>query len=110
MKKEKLYLERYGRGLPSEDRVVKLLQLASSLSAEKLLDIGCGDGSMSLALKKALGAKEVFGIEISRQGAEEAREKGIACFVLDVDESPTFRGQLHGRRLRDRDHRASLEP
>jgi SAM-dependent methyltransferase len=88
MRKQELYLEGYGRGLPVDYRVMKVLQLASGLTAEKLLDIGCGDGSLSLALRTALSAKEVFGIEISAKGVEEAREKGIVCCELDVDENP----------------------
>lgn len=69
-----------------DDRVAKVLQLASTLTAEKLLDIGCGDGSMSLALKNALGAKEVFGIETSAKGAQEAERKSIVSYEMDVDE------------------------
>ncbi len=82
------YAEAYGKGLPPDDRVVRLLRLASTLTAGELLDIGCGDGSISLALKSALGAKGVFGIEISAKGAEEARKKGIVCYELNVDEGP----------------------
>ena len=88
MSKQQLYVQGYGRGLPAEDRVIKVLQLARALTAEKLLDIGCGDGSMSVALKKTLGAKEVFGIEISARGVQEARRKDIVCYELDVDERP----------------------
>jgi SAM-dependent methyltransferase len=86
MSKQQLYVEGYGRGVPTDDRVAKVLQLASALTAEKLLDIGCGDGSMSLALKRAIGAKEVFGVEISPEGAQEARRNNIVCFQMDVDE------------------------
>ena len=85
---EKLYAEGYGRDILDEDRVVRVLKLASTLTAEKLLDIGCGDGSMTLALKKALGCKEIFGIEISPEGAQQAIEKGVACSTVNVDESP----------------------
>ncbi len=80
------YAEAYGKGLPPDDRMVKVLRLANTLTAESLLDIGCGDGTISLALKSAFGAKEVFGIEISAVGAEEARMKGIVCYELNVDD------------------------
>src|SRR6266849_2264276 len=82
------YAEAYGKGLPPDARVVRLLRLASTLTAGRLLDIGCGDGSISLALKSALGAERVFGIEISAKGTEEARKKGIVCYELNVDEGP----------------------
>lgn len=85
---EELYLDGYGKGVPDEDRVARVLQLASTLTADRLLDIGCGDGSMALALKRACGSKEVFGIEISPEGAQQARENGIACATVNVDERP----------------------
>lgn len=85
---EKLYAEGYSRDISDEDRVVRVLELASTLAAEKLLDIGCGNGSMTVALKERLGCKAAFGIEISPEGAQQAKEKGIDCYSLNVDESP----------------------
>jgi methionine biosynthesis protein MetW len=85
---KELYCEGYGKGLPEEDRIIRLLQLASTRTAETLLDIGCGDGSITVALKGVLRCREAFGVEISSEGAKQARDKGIDVRVLNVDESP----------------------
>ena len=88
MKQQVYYSAGYARRLPPEDRVEKLLAIAGAVTAERFLDIGCGDGSLTVALKNALGATEVFGVEISAQGSLEAREKGVSCYDVNVDESP----------------------
>ncbi len=85
---KEFYSASYGRGYAPDDRIDKLIGLARTLRAEKILDVGCGDGSITLALKHALGATYAFGIEISPQGAQLARDKGIVCHPLNVDESP----------------------
>lgn len=52
---------------------------------KRLLDIGCANGSITLLLKEALKAEEVFGVELSLQGVEEARQRGIKAYQLDLD-------------------------
>ena len=85
---EKWYEKQYRIGVhPSDqDRVNKVVSLFSKHEANRLLDIGCGDGSLTLLLKEKAGAKEAFGIEISSEGMKAAQKKGISSFKLNVDE------------------------
>jgi methionine biosynthesis protein MetW len=85
---EEWYKKQYRVGVhPSDlDRVDKVVALFSRRKANRLLDIGCGDGSLTLLLKEKVGAKEAFGIEISSEGTEVAKQKGINSFRLNVDE------------------------
>lgn len=57
--------------------------------ARRILDVGCGAGSLGKELKKS-GAK-VFGIEISRNACEAAGKELDKTFLCDVEEfSPPF--------------------
>jgi len=69
----------------AEDRVRKVLRSCEKQRAEKVLDIGCGDGAFTMLLKDALQADEVHGIELSNEGVESSRAKGIRCVQLDTD-------------------------
>ena len=50
------------------------------------MDIGCGDGNFTMLMAKSLGAKEIYGVDISEKGVEMARKKGVKAFKIDVDE------------------------
>jgi methionine biosynthesis protein MetW len=86
--KESFYLEGFYRGISptSVDRVKKVLKLAAGLRCDRFLDVGCGDGTITMTLAEAMGAVEIHGIEISSQGASLARPKGINVVVCDVEE------------------------
>ena len=68
-----------------EDRQKKVLEIFSRYTFNRILDVGCGDGSFTILIAKACKAKEVYGIEISEKKVEIARKRGIKCYQLDVD-------------------------
>ena len=88
MRKKQIYSELYSKGLSQEDRIFKLTSLLKDFSAQSFLDIGCGDGSLTVFLKQLIRAKEVKAIEIAEEGANKAEEKGIECYVLDLESQP----------------------
>lgn len=51
-----------------------------------ILDVGCGDGSLTLKLKRACGAGEAYGIDISEKATKLALDKGIRAICLNVDD------------------------
>ncbi len=52
--------------------------------AERLLDIGCGHGETALYLAGVLGARDIYGVEITDAYADEARDRGLETVVLDI--------------------------
>ncbi len=85
MRKLDLYHKGYGKSAAGDDRIRKLLLLAETLRADRLLDIGCGDGALTVALQKALRSREVFGVEISPEGSALASRRGVRVRTMDVD-------------------------
>jgi ubiquinone/menaquinone biosynthesis C-methylase UbiE len=52
-----------------------LINLAEPAHGERVLDVGCGTGTLALALKSRVGAGEVHGIDASAEMVAVAREK-----------------------------------
>ena len=86
MGKAEFYAKKYYSGLAPEPRFRKVLQIAAKLGGKHFLDIGCGDGSLTLLMKDALKAEEAMGIEISAEAIGVLTEKGIKAYQLDIDQ------------------------
>jgi ubiquinone/menaquinone biosynthesis C-methylase UbiE len=53
----------------------KLIELAEPAPGEKVLDVGCGTGTLALAIKRQVGTGEVHGIDASPEMIQFAKEK-----------------------------------
>ncbi|MFC1721653.1 class I SAM-dependent methyltransferase [Patescibacteria group bacterium] len=63
-----------------------LLSLLKAWRVKKFLDIGCGDGSFTKAVRETCHCK-VEGVEISSKSVQEAKDRGISAQVVDLDET-----------------------
>ena len=88
MKKGEFYSKGYYSGLAPEPRFNEVLTVLGELRGERLLDIGCGDGTFTVLLKEALKAEEAVGIEIAPEAITAIEQKGIKAYQLDIDEQP----------------------
>lgn len=61
------------------------LELIKHHTAPRLLDVGCGDGSLALELGKRLAASETWGLDLSKPALREAKCKGIVAVLGDGD-------------------------
>lgn len=60
------------------DIALKLLE-----SGDKLLDIGCGDGTLGYYAKTKY--KEVYGVDISEKALDIAKNRGVITFKVDLN-------------------------
>ena len=61
----------------------KVLQLLAPQPGELILDVGCGDGTLTARIAEA-GAR-VIGLDSSEEMVEAARARGIDAFVADAE-------------------------
>ena len=54
---------------------------------QRVLDIGCGDGSLGREMKALQGIGSVYGVDISEQAVREARSRGINAYCVNVDKT-----------------------
>jgi len=59
-----------------------VVELLDARKNEKILDLGCGDGTLAIEIKKS-NAK-VIGVDLSQSMVDKSNEKGIEAYVKDV--------------------------
>jgi len=70
-------------------RVQKVLQMVSSLNGkvERVVDLGCGNGEITVIFKQKLGAKEVYGVDIDEKAILLAERRGIKVYRVNLNEN-----------------------
>lgn len=88
LSQEEFYRIHYAKEQPLElsDKYEKACQIFKDNDVSRVLDIGCGDGSFCLTLKRKLKTHEVMGVDISEEAIKLATGKGIAAYRLNVSE------------------------
>ena len=72
-----------------EDEILrKITDLIPKRGLKRLLDIGCGDGRLTMILKDRLDIEEVYGVDKNEHAIERARKFGVKAFICDVDKDP----------------------
>lgn len=64
------------------DLAAPILDMLQPQAGEEILDLGCGDGSLTLEIKKS-GAN-VQGVDLNTDKIQKAREKGIDASVVNI--------------------------
>jgi methionine biosynthesis protein MetW len=64
--------------------------LSKSLSG-RVLDIGCGDGTLLQVLKTMFPRVELYGCDISKEGLQRARKRGIHTKIVDVNKGISYK-------------------
>lgn len=52
------------------------------------LDIGCGDGNLTIKVAGIIGASKVYGVDVDERALSEASKKGITAFKCNLNEEP----------------------
>lgn len=90
MKREEFYLTDRGSLGEIPERIgvsIDLIRLRG-LKAKRYLDIGCADGRVAKKIGSILGAKEIFGVDISKELVKKAKKEGIRAKVVAVGDEP----------------------
>jgi SAM-dependent methyltransferase len=70
--------------LPELTKILGLLK--GKVGRERMLDVGCGFGGLSLFIGQKLGIGRIYGVDIDRRALREARSKGVLTSVCDVSD------------------------
>lgn len=57
-------------------RIKKVVEIFSKYKFERILDVGCGDGSLSLILADVSNANSIYGIDIVEKNVKSSLKKG----------------------------------
>ncbi len=68
-----------------------ILQLLEKNTRATLLDLGCDNGSLTLDLKRAIGTRRAYGVDIVTKRLREASKKDIKTKKMDLNKRFTLK-------------------
>lgn len=69
--------------LPRLKKVLDLLK-RYDIKADVLIDLGCGDGRLTVEMAKVVGASEVYCIDVDAKALNVAASRGLRTFAIDL--------------------------
>jgi SAM-dependent methyltransferase len=69
--------------LPRFKEALDLLK-RHDIKANVLVDLGCGDGSLTIEMAKVVGASEVYCVDVDAEALNVAASRGLRTFVIDL--------------------------
>ena len=82
----------FNNGLKKCNQLGKKLIKMSNI--DNFLDIGCGDGKLSLEFAKLLNAKSIYGIDFVDELIEINKKNGINCIKCDLNNEWPFKNNF----------------
>ena len=71
-----------------ESNTRNILSLLQPNPSAAVLDIGCGNGDLTLRFAEKIGSKDISGIELDGIFAEASIAKGIKVSKIDIERAP----------------------
>jgi len=65
-------------------RIKKVVEIFQKYKFDCILDVGCRDGTISVALADVSNASSIYGIDIVEENVKSALKRGIKALKLDV--------------------------
>jgi len=72
-------------------RILATVTLLSSVMAfkdAKIVELGCGDGSLLMEVTDALSIRDVYGVDIDEIALKKAADRGVKAFKADLNIDP----------------------
>ena len=66
-------------------RLEVAMSMLRGIRAERMLDLGCGDGSITRSIGSIVSAQELFGVDISREAVAKALSQDVKAVELDLN-------------------------
>jgi len=67
---------------------IALLSKAMPSRDARIIELGCGDGSLVMEVANALGIRDVYGVDINDVVLKKAADKGVKVFKADLNNDP----------------------
>lgn len=68
-----------------EENRKAILKLIEPNPDARIIDLGCGDGKLSLRIKDKAGAKGIYGIDTGEKALKDSRTSGVEIFSADLN-------------------------
>ncbi len=93
---EKFYQKNYAKNLyEASERYGYFIKIMKKHNPSTILDLGCGDGSFAVKLAENFDNTKIYGIDVSQEAINYAKDKGIIASVVNIDyEKLPFKGEF----------------